>query len=110
MIPVFLLASIFNLIPPLLHAFNKYKDAVIKSHRIKYQHQFLKSCLSDIVTPKSLLPERLRHYYNIPFSNVEGAVLKRSFENAVREKNVAFSRSREALRRMNNLCECYNVY
>ena len=49
-------------------------------------------------------------YYNTPFSDVEGVILKRSIENAVREKNVAFSRSREALRKMKNLCECYNVY
>ena len=91
-----LIASFCVTFPALRHLYHDFKKSLLKSHRARNQLQFLRDCRDEMVIPDCCLPKHLRCLDDLPFSNVDRAVLDALIAKKQAEVNKCFKASSRA--------------
>src|ERR1700755_1418438 len=80
----------------------KYCDYNIKAHLKKIQVSFLKRCLEEKVSPKSLRPKQLKFDNSEPFSKIMEEIVKNKIKEIRSEINFWFHKSYKQLSNITN--------
>ena len=86
--------SFGELFPALKPFVTTFLTCLLRSHRVKLQHRFLRKCMEEQVIPKSLTNRRLDNLATVLFEKYHRLILKKHIELAKIEENAVFQELR----------------